>query len=71
MGMNDILTAIDSELSRLKQAQSLLAGISTDGRRATTVTTFAEPRCKVSGAARKRMAAAQRKRWAGLKAGEK
>lgn len=68
MSLDNILSSIDAELSRLKQARALLAGTSTgthDAKPASIAT--AKPRRKMSAAARKRIAEAQRKRWAAQK----
>jgi hypothetical protein len=58
--VNDILTAIDSELIVLKQARALLAG-NING------TKLGHKKGTMSAAGRARVAAAQRKRWAKLK----
>jgi hypothetical protein len=63
MNLDGVLSSIDAEISRLQQARALLAGIITVGRGAST----AKPHRKMSPAARKRIAAAQRKRWAEVK----
>lgn len=63
-----ILSMIDAEIFRLKQARALLAGITTDGRGvqpSSSATT--KPHQKMSTDARKRIAEAQRKRWAAVK----
>jgi hypothetical protein len=64
MAISDLLSSIDSEIARLQQARFLLAGVSTGTR--------VEPRPVkakriLSAAARERIAAAQRKRWAAQK----
>jgi hypothetical protein len=68
MTANDILVSIDTEISRLQQARALLAG--SDGSQP------AKPKAtrkkyKMSAAGRKRIAEAQRKRWAAKKKAEK
>lgn len=62
MSINDLLASIDSEIARLKQARALLAGIG-GGKSAPAI----KPKRKMSAAARKRIADAQRKRWAAVK----
>ncbi len=73
MGLNEIVAALDDEISRLQQARRLLAG--TNGNVTQAATSFAfganqgktrKPR-KVSAEGRARMAAAQKKRWAAQK----
>jgi hypothetical protein len=74
MAIENILAQIDSEISRLKQARALLANIGTvaapSGRKAATSASKAKPRKKrfLSADARKRIADAQRKRWAAVRA---
>ena len=73
MGLNEIVAAIDEEISRLEQVRSLLAG--TKGNVTQAATSFAfganqgktRKRGKLSVEARERIAAAQRKRWAAQK----
>lgn len=70
MGINEIVAALDDEISRLEQVRSLLAG--TKGSVTHPSTSFAfganqdRPRKRrhLSAEARERIAAAQRKRWA-------
>lgn len=84
MNTDEIVRSIDDEISRLQRARSLLAGttgIRRAGRpaksAATKATSFvpaeftAQPakRRTMSAAGRARVAAAQKKRWAALKAG--
>jgi hypothetical protein len=64
--MNDILSLIDSDISRLQQARLLL----TSTKVGTTNRRLARPgktKRTLSAASRKRIADAQRKRWAALK----
>lgn len=73
MAIENILAQIDSEIDRLKQARTLLAtiGISTrTGGAAKKAAGKARPRKKrvLSADARKRIADAQRKRWAAQRA---
>ena len=68
MSTSDILTLIDAEIARLEQARTLLAGL--QGQ--TTTEPAKKPvKRKMSAAARERMATAQRKRWAAVKAAVK
>jgi len=73
MAIENILAQIDSEISRLKQARALLANIGTaatpSGRKAKAGSK-GRPRKKrfLSADARKRIADAQRKRWAAVRA---
>ena len=76
MGINEIVAALDDEISRLEQVRSLLTG--TKGPVAHAATSFAfganqvKPRKRrhLSAEARAKIAAAQRKRWARHKRGE-
>jgi hypothetical protein len=54
MNTDELLAALNEEIARLEEARRLLSGDSTRGK----------PRRTVSVVARKRMAEAQRKRWA-------
>jgi hypothetical protein len=73
MGLNEIVAALDDEISRLQQVRSLLAGTKGGVTRAATSFAFganqAKPRKRrhLSAEARERIAAAQRKRWAAQK----
>jgi len=60
MSLDNLLSTIDAEIARLKQARALLAGIA--GHAVT-----AKPKRRLSLAARKRIALAQRKRWAAVR----
>lgn len=61
-GMNEnILSAIDAEIARLQEARAILASMSIQS------TAITKPKRTMSASARKRIAAAQRKRWAALK----
>lgn len=64
MSLKDILSSIDSEIATLKQARALLIG-ERGGK--TTAAASAKPKRAMSAAARKRIADAQRKRWAAQK----
>lgn len=75
MSIETILAEIDAEIARLTQVRSLLAGsraIHTSGTRSKT-SGASKPRRKrvLSAEARKRIADAQRKRWAAQKAKSK
>lgn len=60
MSTNEILSAIDSEIATLKQVRALIAG---DGLAQSRVGRPQKKRT-MSAAARAKIAAAQRKRWA-------
>ena len=64
-----IIAAIDEEIGRLLQARALLSGsdAATAALEKATPTQKAVGRRKVSPAARRRMAEAQKKRWAAIK----
>ncbi len=73
MSIETILAEIDAEISRLTQVRSLLAGsraINSTGVRSKNSKGPGKPRKKrvLSADARKRIADAQRKRWAAQKA---
>jgi len=74
MAIENILAQLDSEIARLKQARALLAtigtGSATSVRKAGKTTAKGKPRKKrvLSADARKRIADAQRKRWAAVRA---
>jgi hypothetical protein len=74
MAIENILAQIDSEIARLKQARALLATIgtaaTTSARKVGKTTAKGKPRRKrvLSADARKRIADAQRKRWAAVRA---
>jgi hypothetical protein len=73
MGLDEIVAALDEEISRLQQVRSLLAG--TKGNVTQTATSFAfganegktRKSRKVSAEARAHMAAGQKERWAAQK----
>lgn len=75
MSIETILAEIDAEIARLTQVRSLLAGTRTVSSSATKVKTSKGPGRKkkrvLSADARKRIADAQRKRWAAQKAKSK
>jgi len=66
MNINAILFSIDTEIARLQQARSLLAGM--QGGTTSAPAKKVAKRRKLSAAARKRIADTQRKRWAKVKA---
>lgn len=74
MAIENILAQIDSEIARLSQARKLLATIGTEttkaGRKARKASAKGKPRKKrvLSAEARKKIADAQRKRWAAQRA---
>lgn len=74
MEIEKILAQIDSEIARLNQARALLATIAPTGKKSGSKATKAfakgKPRKKrvLSAEARKRIADAQRKRWAAQRA---
>jgi len=64
MSREELIAAVDEEISRLEKVRSLLQ--STGGSRITTTTFGNRPRKKrvLSAEARARIAAAQKRRWA-------
>ena len=64
MTIDKILASIDSEIAQLKQARALLSG---DGAKKTATPAPPKKR-KMSAASRKKIADAQRRRWAKQKA---
>ena len=74
MANDAILALIDAEIARLTQVRSLLGGIGkvtvplTERKTAKTASKKARKRRVLSPEARKRIADAQRKRWAAQKA---
>ena len=74
MAIENILAQIDSEIARLTQARALLATLGSapkaSGRKAVKTSAKAKTRKKhfLSADARKRIADAQRKRWAAVRA---
>jgi hypothetical protein len=75
MAIETILTQIDSEIARLTQVRSLLAGSDSSSSAAQRAPRKAAGRSRkarvLSPEARKRIADAQRKRWAAQKAKRK
>jgi hypothetical protein len=73
MAIDNILAQIDSEIARLQQARKLLANLGTaaaaGGRKAAKSAAQKPARKrKISAEGRKRIAEAQRKRWAAQRA---
>lgn len=71
MSLDNLLSTIDAEIARLQQARALLARTSTRGGKRTSTSpapTKAGRKRKMSAEARRRIAEAQRKRWAAQKA---
>jgi hypothetical protein len=74
MDVKGIVAEVDAEISRLQQARKLLAGIPVavrKGSRATGVVLGGRKRKKMSAAARAKISAAQKKRWAKSKSAKK
>jgi hypothetical protein len=74
MNTQDILSAIDAEIARLQSARSFLAGAASTKRRGRPRTSgsLAAPKKRtMSAAGRKRIAEAQRKRWAKQKSAKR
>jgi hypothetical protein len=71
MSVENILQQIDREISSLTQARALLAGISNGSSGLKIVTRSTTGKRIISAAARRRMAAAQKARWAKYKAAKK
>jgi hypothetical protein len=73
MAIDSILAQIDAEIARLTQARSLLANIAVAGHVTTEAPAKAKKKKKrvLSPEARKKIADAQRKRWAAQKAKSK
>jgi len=63
MNTSELITAIDAQISRLQHARNLLGGTNSTGTR--------KPKRKLSAAARARISAAQKKRWAQKKSAAK
>ena len=74
MAIENILTEIDAEIARLKQARALLANLGSATTKAAVMQTKAPAKVKaakkriLSPEARAKIAAAQRRRWAKHKA---
>jgi hypothetical protein len=70
MSISDVLSQIDSEISKLQQARLLLAGLEAKNGRAVKPARKKAKRT-MSPEAREKIAAAQRKRWAKFKRAKK
>jgi hypothetical protein len=74
LAMNDIIAQIDSEITRLEEVKRLLSnasgfnGDSVASRRSATTKMTRRKKHTLSAEARKKIAEAQRKRWAAQKA---
>jgi hypothetical protein len=64
MSTDRILAEIDAEIKRMQQARNLLAAIVQTAATATKPATKKRKKRKMSAESRKRIADAQRKRWA-------
>jgi hypothetical protein len=74
MNLNSIVAEIDAEISKLQQARRLLAGLTAAGTTSSGTTDAAlkgRKRPKMSAAARAKISAAQKKRWAKTKHAKK
>jgi hypothetical protein len=72
MNTQDIISAIDAEIARLQSARSLVAGTAKRrGRPPMSGTSATTTRRTMSAEGKKRIAEAQRKRWAAQKTGKK
>jgi hypothetical protein len=71
MDTSALLSSIDSEIATLRQARALLANQHGRGPRAAKPAKPAKKKHTMSAAGRARIAAAQRRRWAKLKAKKK
>jgi hypothetical protein len=74
MNLDSIVAEIDAEISKLQQARRLLAGQPTAGTTSSGTTNTAlqgRKRKKMSAAARAKISAAQKKRWAKTKPAKK
>jgi hypothetical protein len=74
MDLKSIVAELDEEISRLQQARTLLAGIpvaASKGSHRTVGPLKGRKRRKMSAAARAKMSAAQKKRWAKSKSPKK
>jgi hypothetical protein len=71
MQVADIIASIDQEIARLQQVRAILSdGTSTQARNAHAGMKRARKKRTLSPEARKRIAEAQRKRWAAQKSGK-
>jgi hypothetical protein len=66
MSLDNLLSAIDSEIANLTKARALLAGLAVTAVKKVNVKAKPKKR-RMSAAGRKAIAEAQRKRWAAVK----
>jgi hypothetical protein len=71
MSVENILQQIDKEISNLTQARALLAGMNNGSSGIRIATRSTAGKRIISVAARRRMAAAQKARWARYKANKR
>jgi hypothetical protein len=71
LSIESIKQEIKAEIGKLQQVLALLGAETGHGLVAKTGTAGAKPRRKMSAAGRKRIAAAQRARWAKVRAAKK
>jgi hypothetical protein len=64
MNITEILSSIDAEIANLEQVRTVLTGIGNGTRAKKGANGRRKKRAPLSRAARERIAAAQRKRWA-------
>lgn len=69
--MSNVIAAIESEIARIEQARNLLAEVGTKKRGTKATAKPLKAKSKMSPAARKRIAAAQPKRWAAVRKAKK
>jgi hypothetical protein len=68
MSLNDVLSTIDAEIARLQEARALLTGSGKGARSKKSASTqVVKAKRTMSAEGRKRIAEAQRKRWAAQK----
>lgn len=71
MKTDEILASIDAEIAVLKQARAILTETETAAGRSPKAGGKPRKRRKMSAKTRAKMAAAQKKRWAAIRAAEK
>jgi hypothetical protein len=66
MSLNDVISAIDSEIARIEEARDLLTGpgTKTHAKKSASTKSAKRKRTLMSPEARERIADAQRERWA-------
>lgn len=70
MAISDVLQQLDDEIKRLQEAKRILEGFESHGLRAASSNGRRGPR-KMSASAKARISAAQKKRWAKVRAQKK